>query len=103
MDTQRPEPKRSTLGRFDPETRMRGHWIGWVALACCPASLAASQFVGTTLSLVLAIVGVLISIRGLRSKGRAVSLVALFLNAVLIMAFLLVLIGTTEASAFYTT
>jgi Ca2+/H+ antiporter len=103
MDTQHSESKRSTLGRFEPETRMRGHWIGWSALACCVAALAASQFVGAVLSLLLGILGVCLSIEGLRSRGRAISVVAFFFNAVVVMAFLLVLIGTTEVSAYVPT
>jgi len=38
VNTVKQERKKSTLGRFRPETKMHGRWIGYTAVACVVCS-----------------------------------------------------------------
>ncbi len=96
MNTFKPEPKKSTLGQFRPETVMRGWWIGCAALGCCVGSLILNELWGWIPGVILAISAVVLGKAGLDSKGRTPSLVALILGVVLIGAYLTVLIVGKE-------
>ena len=91
MDPFKPEPKKSNLGQFHPETEMRGRWIGLAALGCLLASLIAHELWGMIPGSILAIAGLLLAKSGLDSKGRLTSMAALILGIVLIGVYLTVL------------
>ena len=91
MDPVKPEPRKSNLGQFRPETEMRGRWIGFAALGCLAASLIVNELLGMIPGFVLAIAGLLLGKFGLDSRGRLLSMAALILGIVLIGSYLTVL------------
>jgi len=97
MDPFKPEPKKSNLGQFHPETEMRGRWIGFAALGCLLGSLIINELWGMIPGFVLAIAGLLLAKSGLDSKGRLTSMAALILGIVLIGVYLTVLIIGKES------
>jgi len=96
MNSLRPEPKKSTLGRFRPETQMPGRWIGLSGLVCIVGSFLVHQWVGMIPGFVLAAIAALLGKLGLDSKGRAIAWVSLIGGIVLIGVYLTVLIIGTE-------
>ena len=96
MNTFKPEPKKSTLGQFRPETMMRGRWIGFTALGCFASSLVLNELWGWIPGVILAASAVALGKLGLDSKGRGLSLIVLILGVVLIGAYLTVLIVGKE-------
>lgn len=84
MNTLEPERKRSTLGRFRPEKRMRGHWIGYAALACAVSSFVLYELWGQIPGAILAAAAIYAGKKGLDSKGRNLALVALIAGVLLI-------------------
>lgn len=97
MDPFNPEPKKSNLGQFHPETEMRGRWIGFAALGCLLGSLIINELWGMIPGFILAIAGLLLAKLGLDSKGRLTSMAALILGIVLIGVYLTVLIIGKES------
>ena len=106
MNTLKPEPKKSTLGRFRPETRMRGHWIGYAALACAIGSFVLNELWGLIPGAILAAAAIYVGKMGLDSKARIQALIALIAGILLIGFYLSVLfvgkenIGVPPASSF---
>ncbi|MCK5248266.1 hypothetical protein KAR02_15275 [Candidatus Bipolaricaulota bacterium] len=96
VNTLEPERKRTTLGRFRPETKMRGRWVGYVAMACVVGSFVLYDLWGWIPGAILAASAVALGKLGLDSKGRNLSLIALILGGVLIGVLLTVLIVGKE-------
>ena len=96
MNTLRPEPKKSTLGQFNPETEMRGKWLGYVAIACVAGSFVLGGFRSLILGAILAASAVVLGKLGLDSKGRSWALVALIAGMLLTGIYLTVLIVGKE-------
>ena len=96
MDPFKPEPKKSTLGQFHPETEMRGRWIGFAASGCLLGSLIVNELLGMIPGFLLAIAGLVLAKWGLDSKGRLLSMAALIAGVVLIGVYLTVLIVGKE-------
>jgi len=92
MDPFNPEPKKSNLGQFHPETEMRGRWIGYAALGCLVSSLILNELLGMIPGFILAIAGLVLAKWGLDSRGRLLSMAALIVGVVLIGVYLTVLI-----------
>ncbi len=92
MNTLKPEPKKSTLGRFRPETKMHGRWVGYAALACVVGSFLSYELWGWIPGAILVVSAVVLGKLGLDSKGRSLSLIALIVGVVLIGVLLTVLI-----------
>lgn len=92
MNTFKPKPKKSTLGQFHPETKMRGKGIGYVAMGCVVGSFILNALWGWVAGLLLAIAAVVLGKIGLDSTGRGLSLVAMLLGMVLIGVLLTILI-----------
>jgi len=88
----KPERKKPTLERFRPETKMRGRWIGYTALACVVGSFVLYSLWGWILAASAIALGKL----GLDSNGRGPSLIALILGVVLMGVLLTVLIVGKE-------
>jgi hypothetical protein len=97
MDPFKPEPKKSNLGQFHPETEMRGRWIGFAALGCLAASLIINELLGMIPGFLLAIAGLVLAKWGLDSKGRLLSMAALVVGVVLLGVYLTVLIVGKES------
>ena len=96
MNTLRPEPKKSTLGQFNPETEMRGPWVGYVAMACVAGSFALGGFRSLISGAILAASAVVLGKLGLDSKGRSWALIALIAGMLLTGIYLTVLIVGKE-------
>lgn len=91
-----PERKKSTLGRFRPETKMRGRWIGYAALACVVGSFVFYDLWGWIPGAILVASAITLGKLGLDSNGRGMSLIALILGVVLMGVLLTVLIVGKE-------
>lgn len=84
-----PEPKRSKLGRFHPETRMLGHWVGLAAAFALFIALAFGQFELIVPALALDAVAVLLACKlGISSRSRTVSWIVLLAGIVYFVALL---------------
>ena len=92
----KPERKKSTLERFRPETKMRGRWIGYTALACVVGSFVLYSLWGWIPAAILAASAIALGKLGLDSNGRGPSLIALILGVVLVGVLLTVLIVGKE-------
>ncbi len=91
-----PERKKSMLGRFRPETKIRGRWIGYVALACVVGSFVFYDLWGWIPGVILVASAITLGKLGLDSNGRGMSLIALILGVVLMGVLLTVLIVGKE-------
>ena len=92
MNTFKPKPKKATLGQFHPETKMRGKWVGYVAMGCIVGSFILDALLGWVAGLLLAVAAVVLGKLGLDSTGRGLSLVAMLLGIILIGVLLTILI-----------
>jgi len=92
VNTLKPEPKRSKLGQFRPETKMRGWWIGCAAVACLVGSFVLSELWSMIPGAILAVSALVLGKLGLDSKGRILALVGLIGGVLLIGVYLTVLI-----------
>ena len=92
MSTLTPEPKKSKLGQFRPETEMRGPWVGYVAIACVVGSFVLSELWSMIPGAILAASAVVLGKLGLDSKGRKLAFVALIAGVLLTGIYLTVLI-----------
>jgi len=103
VNTLKPEPKKSTLGQFRPETRVRGRWLGYTALACAIGSFVLNELWGVIPGAILAAAAIYVGKIGLDSKARIPALIALLVGILLIGLYLTVLfvgkenIGVTPA------
>jgi len=91
VNTLKPEPKKSALGRFRPETKMRGRWIGYAAVACLVASFILYELWGLIPGAILAAAAIYAGKMGLDSKARIPALIALIAGILLIGVYLTVL------------
>ena len=96
MNSLEPERKRTILGRFRPETTMRGHWVGYAALACTVGSFVFYELLGLIPGAILAAAAIYAGKKGLDSKGRSLALIALITGVLLIGIYLTVLIVGKE-------
>ena len=96
VNTVEPERKKSMLGRFRPETKMRGRWIGYAALACVVGSFVLYDLWGWIPGVILVASAITLGKLGLDSNGRGMSLIALILGVVLMGVLLTVLIAGKE-------
>lgn len=96
VNTPEPERKKSTLGRFRPETRMRGWWVAYAAIACTVGSFVLYELWGLIPGAILAASAIALGKLGLDSKGRSLALIALILGVVLMGVLLTVFIVGEE-------
>ena len=91
-----PERKKSTLGRFRPEAKMRGWWVAYAAIACTVGSFVLYELWGLIPGAILAASAIALGKLGLDSKGRSLALIALILGVVLMGVLLTVFIVGEE-------
>ena len=74
-----PEPKRSVLGRFRPETPMRGPWVSVVALGSFLLSLMMEGvFSNLVPSLIFDALAIFLAWKGRLTRGRALGWIVLY-------------------------
>jgi len=89
-----PEPKRSKLGKFRPETRMPGYWVGYIALSLAIGSVLVGELGSRLVGVLLGAGSIGIGVLGIRSKARATSWIAILISLIwILLAFLMSLGG----------
>ena len=79
MTSLKPEPKRSTLGRFRPETPMRGPWLSLAALGSFLCSLILeSVFASLVPSLIFDAIAIFLAWKGISTRGRMLGWIVLY-------------------------
>ena len=88
-----PEPRRSKLGKFRPETRMLGYWVGYSALALAIGAVILGELGSRIAGFFLAAISVGLSVAGIRSKARATSWIAILISLIWILLTFLMSLG----------